>query len=97
MLGSLTTTVFLLFGGFLISQQYFPSFWLFMYWLDPLHYTLEGLISSQFHGDTTPIRTMNDAITTAEGYVQTVLFPAWKYESIGYDALALCLFIFAFV
>ena len=92
-LGSLTNTVLGLFGGFLIGQQNFPTFWLFMYWLDPLHYALEGLIMSQFHGDTSPITTMDGSVMTAEDYIQNVQFPAWNYSNIGYDVLALCLFI----
>lgn len=64
-----------------------------MYWLDPLHYALEGLIMSQFHDDTTPIRTMNGETMTAENYIQNVQFPSWNYDHIGYDVLALCFFI----
>lgn len=89
----LTNTVLGLFCGFLIGEQNFPTFWLFMYWLDPLHYALEGLITSQFHQDDTPITTMNGAIMTAEEYIAQVQFPSWSYDNIGYDVLALCIFI----
>eukprot|EP01033_Poteriospumella_lacustris_P015615 gene15613-11178_t len=92
-LAGLTNTVLGLFCGFLIGQQNFPSFWLFMYWLDPLHYALEGLIMTQFHQDTTPIRTMDGSIMTAEDYIQHVQFPSWSYDHVGLDVLALCLFI----
>jgi ABC-type multidrug transport system ATPase subunit/ABC-type multidrug transport system permease subunit len=92
-LGSMTNTIFGLFCGFLIGQQDYPTFWLFMYWLDPLHYALEGLITSQFHDDTSPITTMNGNTTTAENYIQDIQFPSWNYSSIGFDVLALCLFI----
>lgn len=63
-----------------------------MYWLDPLHYALEGMIMTQFHEDTIPIRMMNGAITTAEDYIQNVQFPSWEYNNVGFDVLALCLF-----
>jgi hypothetical protein len=96
-LGSFTNTIAALFGGFLIGQQHFPTFWLFMYWLDPLHYSLEGLITSQFHGDNTMITTINGDSTTAEKFIQHVQFPTWKYDHIGFDVLALCLFIFVAV
>lgn len=96
-LASLTNTVLGLFCGFLIGQQNFPSFWLFMYWLDPLHYALEGLITTQFHQDSTAIRTMDGTIMTAEDYIQHVHFPSWNYDHVGYDVLALCLFIGCFV
>lgn len=94
-LGGLFNTLNSLFCGFLIAEQSFPTFWLFMYWLNPLHYALEGLIMSQFHEDTTPIKTLNGDIMTAEDYVNNVQFSSWSYDNRGYDVLALCLFIFA--
>eukprot|EP01040_Poterioochromonas_malhamensis_P003178 gene3178-3388_t len=94
-LGSMFDAILGLFCGFLIAEQNFPSFWLFMYWLNPLHYALEGLIMSQFHEDTTPIKTLNGDIMTAEDYVNNVQFSSWSYDNRGYDVLALCLFIFA--
>jgi len=27
----------------MIKYKDFPNFWSFMYWLDPLHYTIEGI------------------------------------------------------
>ncbi len=93
MLGGLTNTVMGLFCGFLIAEQNFPTFWLFMYWLNPLHYALEGLIMSQFHGDTTLITTMNRTKMTAEKYMTEYQFTTWSYSNIGYDVLAMCIFI----
>lgn len=45
-----------LFSGVLIRPQNIPSFWIFMYWLMPGHYILEGLLMTQFDGDDTPIQ-----------------------------------------
>jgi hypothetical protein len=92
-LGGLTNTILGLFCGFLIAEQNFPTFWLFLYWLDPLHYLLEGLISSQFHDDTTKIKTMDGTQTTAEAYITDVQFSRWSYAHVGYDVLALGIFI----
>jgi ABC-type multidrug transport system permease subunit len=88
-------SVFGLFSGFLIAEQNFPTFWLFMYWLNPLHYALEGLIMSQFKDDTTPIRTLTGQIMTAEDFMTSEEFSTWTYDHVGYDVLALCLFILA--
>ena len=44
-----------LFAGVLIQPQYIPKFWIFMYWLLPGHYILEGLMTTQYENDTTPI------------------------------------------
>ncbi len=94
MLVGLFNTVTGLFCGFLIAEQNFPKFWLFMYWLNPLHYALEGLIMSQFHGDNTEITTLNGEVMTAEDYMDGELFSTWSYNHMGYDVLALCIYIF---
>ena len=93
----LANTVLGLFCGFLIAEQNFPTFWLFMYWIDPLHYMLEGLIMSQFHGDTTMVTLMNGVQVTAETYITQVRFTKWSYGHVGYDVLALGIFMFLFV
>eukprot|EP01040_Poterioochromonas_malhamensis_P003185 gene3185-3396_t len=90
----LFNTVSGLFCGFLIAEQNFPTFWLFMYWLNNLHYNLEGLIMSQFKGDTTPITTLNGETMTAEEYMTTEQFSTWTYGHIGYDVLGLGVYIF---
>ena len=51
----ITSTLFSVFAGFMINPFDIPSFWQFMYWLDPLHYALQGLVMTQFHGDTTVV------------------------------------------
>lgn len=82
-----------LFAGFLIAEQNMPTFWLFMYWLNPLHYAFEGLTLTQFNDDTTTISTLTGDITTAEEYIFNVRFTTWSYDHVGYDVLALCLYI----
>merc|ERR1719276_278475 len=56
-IGGLTSTMITLFAGFMIRAQDMPTFWTFMYWLDPLHYAVEGVVVTQFQGDDTPITT----------------------------------------
>ena len=97
MFGGLVNTMNSLFCGYLIAEQNFPTFWLFMYWLNPVHYALEGLIMSQFKDDTTPITTLAGDITTAEDYMTEDRFSTWSYDHIGYDVMALCLFISAWM
>lgn len=48
-------------SGFAITPDYIPGGWMFMYWLAPIHYVLEGLIVTQFHG-------ANAEVTGAPGY-----------------------------
>lgn len=92
-LAGLFNTLSGLFCGFLIAEQNFPTFWLFMYWLNNLHYNLEGLIMSQFKDDTTPIKTLNGEVMTAEDYMTTEQFSTWSYGHIGYDVLGLGVYI----
>jgi hypothetical protein len=64
-----------------------------MYWLDPLHYALEGLNVTQFNRDSTVISiTGTQFTTTASKYVET-FYADWDYQHRGLDVLALLLFI----
>jgi ABC-type multidrug transport system permease subunit len=90
------STFISLFCGFLIQPADFASFWLFMYWLDPMHYALEGLVVTQFHLDDSVITiTGTEFTTTASSFVQT-FYADWKYEHRGYAVMALLLFIVFF-
>jgi len=44
-----------IFGGVLIRPQDISNFWIWAYWTFPLHYIMEGLLTSQFRNDDTPI------------------------------------------
>lgn len=90
--GGITNATLVLFCGFLRTYNHIPPFWTFMYWLNPLHYSLEGLIMSQFHDDNTIITLSNGYKTTAEAFVDNV-YDSWSYGHLGYDALALILFM----
>ena len=53
--GSLLIGFSSIFGGILIRPQDINQFWIWAYWTFPLHYVLEGLLTSQFENDNTPI------------------------------------------
>lgn len=57
-----------LFSGVLIQPQNIPNFWIFMYWLLPGHYILEGLLTTQYNNDESPI-TAN----TGSGFYQYLI------------------------
>jgi uncharacterized membrane protein YgcG len=64
--------------------------------LDPLHYAIEGLVTTQFNGDHSIVAVVGSTqITTAQGFV-TDFYSDWKYSARGYDIMALCLFIIVF-
>lgn len=92
----MVSTFISIFGGFLIKPENFATFWIFMYWLNPLHYALEGLLVTQFHRDDTLITiTGTEFTTTASSFIQD-FYQDWKYERRGYDVMALLLFILFF-
>lgn len=37
-------------AGFAITPDNIPDYWIFTYWMVPIHYSLEGIIVTQFHG-----------------------------------------------
>lgn len=53
--GGLTISLTAMFSGVLIRPQNIPPFWIWAYWFLPGHYILEGLLTTQFNNDNTPI------------------------------------------
>ena len=53
--GALLIGMSSIFGGVLIRPQDIKSFWIWAYWTFPIHYIIEGLLTSQFRNDQTPI------------------------------------------
>ena len=89
----MSSTFISLFLGFMIKPSDFPDFWIFMYWLDPAHYAIEGLLTTQFHRDDTLIAiTGTSDVVTASTFVSD-FYSDWHYSARGYDIMALCLFI----
>jgi hypothetical protein len=67
----------------LLSPSFLPS---------SLSYTLEGLNKTQFYKDDTVVITTTGQTTTAEAYVSE-FFLDWHYSNVGYDVMALLIFI----
>ncbi|CAM9211888.1 unnamed protein product [Ectocarpus fasciculatus] len=93
-ISGMISTVISIFAGFMIRADDFPSFWTFVYWLDPLHYALEGLFTTQFNKDDTVITLFDGQTTTAEAYVEDS-FDGWDYSHRIGDAVALLIIIVA--
>eukprot|EP00596_Hydrurales_sp_CCMP1899_P009612 CAMPEP_0119038002 /NCGR_PEP_ID=MMETSP1177-20130426/6649_1 /TAXON_ID=2985 /ORGANISM="Ochromonas sp, Strain CCMP1899" /LENGTH=1597 /DNA_ID=CAMNT_0006999999 /DNA_START=48 /DNA_END=4838 /DNA_ORIENTATION=+ len=77
----LMTTLIEVFCGFYIKEQDFPVFWTFMYWLNPLHYCLEGLNMSQFHQDNTRVMRTDGTITSAENWINE-FYSTWSFSNV---------------
>lgn len=88
----MVSTILSIFGGFMIRSEEIPDFWLFLYWLNPMHFALHGLFVTQFHNDNTRITLFSGEETTAEAYVNGY-FSEWAYRERYGVAIALLIFI----
>jgi len=50
-LGSLIHTIWTIYCGFIIVYEAIPEYYIFLYWLSPIKYSLEALVVSQFYCD----------------------------------------------
>jgi len=92
-MGGMVITLFTLFCGFMIVPADFPDFWIFMYWVNPIHYVLEGIITTQFNGDETLVTiTGSTDVVTANTFISD-FYADFRYSARGYDIMALCLFL----
>jgi len=92
-----------LFAGVLIQPQNIPTFWIFMYWLLPGHYILEGLMTTQFHEDNSPISASpgsgfflylgctegSECVGTADEWVTYTFAGEFSFFNVPYDILYL--------
>jgi len=46
------TAINCLFAGFLLREPQIPNYWIWLYWVSPLHYALEALVINEFEGNT---------------------------------------------
>jgi hypothetical protein len=81
---------FFLFGGFFIPYPNFPVWWKWMYWLDPLSYSIYGIIGSQFSNDQSPVNLPDGSTVTVSQFLATYLnftssfFPYCALIMIGF-------------
>eukprot|EP01038_Epipyxis_sp_PR26KG_P010860 gene10860-14577_t len=87
-----TQTFLSLFCGLMVKPQDIPTFWMFVYWLNPLHYAFQGLVVTQFHKDHQAVTLLNGSITTAENYIKGY-YSTWEYDYVGNCAMALIMII----
>jgi hypothetical protein len=81
------------FCGFIIKPQDYPTFWIFLYWLSPLHYGFEGVVVTQFHKDHSIVEVFPGQPTSTAEQVIKSYYSEWSYEHRGYDVLALLIMI----
>jgi ABC-type multidrug transport system ATPase subunit/ABC-type multidrug transport system permease subunit len=80
-------SLFNLFSGFLITKPKIPVWWIWYYWICPIAWTLNGLISSQF-GDVTTTLTVSGSPgsnPTVKAYVESYF--GFKHSFLKYVAI----------
>lgn len=88
----LSSSIFALFSGFMIRTSSIPPFWRFVYWANPFHYSLEGVVMTQFHNDETIITLWDGSRVSVATFIAKS-FPDWSFDHVPYDILALVLFL----
>ncbi|CAK4124384.1 unnamed protein product [Aphanomyces euteiches] len=90
-------SVLFLFSGFMISGNMLSKGWRWLYWISPLHYTLESIIMSQYKSQTGKVldSTLGTQVFIKD-YVQGFFNDSFSYDQIG-RALGLLWAIIAFV
>jgi len=84
--------VFFLFGGFFITYPNFPIWWKWLYWLDPLSYSIQGVISSQLSMNFETINMPDGTNSTVSQFLvdylgfQQSFFPYCALIMVGFIA-----------
>ncbi|CAM9753538.1 unnamed protein product [Chrysoparadoxa australica] len=92
-LGGVINSLLSLFGGFLISPGLLPTYWLFAYWLCPLHYALEGLITTQFHDNIELVVAPTGGQVPINAFVDDFFGGEWSYSNRHANIGALFVFL----
>mmetsp|Transcript_19064 Transcript_19064/g.72080 ORF Transcript_19064/g.72080 Transcript_19064/m.72080 type:complete len:1408 (-) Transcript_19064:508-4731(-) len=97
--GSGLVQIFNLFAGFIQPVSEIPDQLVFFFWLSPLHYVFEGLLTSQFRDDDTNVQVLQPGVGTIEVKMSTFvneLFPDFDYDNTDYGVGVLIAFIIVF-
>ncbi|GAX74481.1 hypothetical protein CEUSTIGMA_g1930.t1 [Chlamydomonas eustigma] len=83
--------IFFLYGGFFITYPNFPIYWQWMYYLDPLSYSIEGVVASQLSMNTENITLPDGSTSTIQNFL--VSYYNFKESFYPYCALIMVGFI----
>lgn len=84
-----------LFCGFLVLPFNIPSYWEFVYWINPLRYLLEGIILTQFHSNSERILRFDGTISSVAEYVSEHFGNQFEFDTRFRSLGILVLFIVA--
>eukprot|EP00897_Mesotaenium_endlicherianum_P002106 jgi/Mesen1/1923/ME000145S01008 len=80
-----------LFSGFLIPRPSIPGWWVWFYWINPIAWTLYGLIASQLGNVSTPFTLQTGQVTTVKSFIESYF--GFHHDWLGYCAAVLCGFV----
>merc|ERR1712176_311614 len=97
------------FSGLIVRPQYMTGFRQTTYWITPGHYVYEGLVTSQYQGDNTPVTAKQGSvffydlnctigqeepcIGTANDYINSFFGGRFHESHLLYDGLVLALYL----
>jgi len=95
--GTLLVTIWNQFCGFLVPEPSIPRFWIWLYWVNPLRFVLEGLCTVQFHCDggitDCPTVTLASGISiTKSAFIESVQSFGMNYDNRWIDVGVLLIF-----
>ncbi|CAK4076853.1 unnamed protein product [Aphanomyces euteiches] len=90
-----------LFAGFFIHKHSIPDGWSILYWMSPLHYTLEGIMSTQYSDNAKSIIVGSEGTrlspqnTTIQAFIDQMFGGGISIDNkvINVVYLALCIFV----
>eukprot|EP00884_Botryococcus_braunii_P014151 jgi/Botrbrau1/22737/Bobra.0132s0074.2 len=84
-----------LFGGFIIPRTRIPGWWIWFYWLDPLAYSVYGLVASQLGDvDNEFLQQDDGSMISVASYMRQNY--GFKHSFLGFAALVLIGFMLFF-
>eukprot|EP01111_Echinosteliopsis_oligospora_P017833 TRINITY_DN7878_c0_g1_i2.p1 TRINITY_DN7878_c0_g1~~TRINITY_DN7878_c0_g1_i2.p1 ORF type:complete len:378 (+),score=52.27 TRINITY_DN7878_c0_g1_i2:168-1136(+) len=97
MILGITFPLLTLFAGFLIPRQRIYGWWLWFYWIDPLHYAVEPVVLNTFNGlefycepdqfIQIPVNGENipycQITSPQQVFIGSGLLPSWKWIDVG--------------
>jgi len=98
LVASALTSVYVLFTGFLIQPHLIPDGWLFLYYVNPMHYALEGIVVTQYRGMDDPVTVFDESsgstlTTTVEQFALSYFGGKYEYSNRYLDFGILLAFI----
>ncbi|GLJ44148.1 hypothetical protein SUGI_0920890 [Cryptomeria japonica] len=83
-----------LFSGFMIPRRMIPAWWRWYYWLNPVAWTLYGLLSSQYGDVETSLRLADGSHQPVKHFVRDYF--GYHYHLVGVVAIVLVGFCLTF-